>query len=213
VLRLFLALDLPVAVRRKLARWRDADLGGGGALRDGRALRPVAEEALHVTLVFLGATPEADVAELWGEVEAALGRSGAGAGASGRSGGAGVCGGHADGDGTLRAPRLTPVGIVAVPRGRPRLFALDLADEGGRAGELHGRVTGRLAAAGLHEPERRPFWPHVTLARVRRGPQRPRWAPGTPLMGPFTAPSLTLYRSHLSPAGSRYEALQSRRLG
>ena len=67
-MRLFLALDLPVDARRELAAWRDAEL------RERTDLRPVDEEALHVTLVFMGSKPEDTVAAL-DEVERQL-RSG-----------------------------------------------------------------------------------------------------------------------------------------
>ncbi len=46
--RLFLALDLPEDARARLADWRDVALGSRSDVR------PVAPEALHVTLVFLG---------------------------------------------------------------------------------------------------------------------------------------------------------------
>ena len=49
--RLFVALDLPAAVRDGLAAWQEH------ALTD-PALRPVRREALHVTLCFLGYHPE-----------------------------------------------------------------------------------------------------------------------------------------------------------
>ena len=45
---MFVALDLPDDARRQLAGWRDDLIAGR------RDLRPVAAEALHVTLVFLG---------------------------------------------------------------------------------------------------------------------------------------------------------------
>ena len=34
-------------------------------------------------------------------------------------------------------------------------------------GDLQRDLVGRLADEGLHEPEARDFWPHVTVARVR----------------------------------------------
>ncbi len=46
--RLFLALDLSEDARSRLAGWRDVALGSR------TDVRPVAPEALHVTLVFLG---------------------------------------------------------------------------------------------------------------------------------------------------------------
>jgi 2'-5' RNA ligase len=58
-------------------------------------------------------------------------------------------------------------------------------------------------------PEKRPFWPHVTLSRVKRGERR---VPGlsaqpAPPAEPFAAPALTLYRSTLRPQGALYEPL------
>jgi 2'-5' RNA ligase len=54
--RLFAALDLPVAVRTTLAAWAASAVG-----RDER-LRLVREDSLHVTLVFLGDRPDAGAA-------------------------------------------------------------------------------------------------------------------------------------------------------
>jgi len=66
-----------------------------------------------------------------------------------------------------------------------------------------------LAKAGLHEPERRAFRPHATVARLRAGARAPRV---TPREGPepvaFAGESVTLYRSRLSAAGARYEPLE-----
>ena len=47
--RLFVALDLPAPARAALAAFRDRV--------DPRLWRPVSDEALHVTLVFLGHRP------------------------------------------------------------------------------------------------------------------------------------------------------------
>lgn len=84
---------------------------------------------------------------------------------------------------------------------------------------MQAAISAALAEAELYKPEKRPFWPHLTLARVRGGGGR-RGAP--PAMPPFeTEPApasklggerVTLYRSHLSPGGARYERLASRRL-
>lgn len=53
--RLFVALDLPVAVRDDLARW-----GAACAVRDA-ALRAVRPEGLHVTLHFLGTREDVEI--------------------------------------------------------------------------------------------------------------------------------------------------------
>jgi RNA 2',3'-cyclic 3'-phosphodiesterase len=159
----------------------------------GRAeLRPVPAAHLHVTLAFLGGRPEGEIAAVADTALQAV-------------------------DG-LAAPELRPSRVVPVPTPYPRLFALDLADPEGRAHEAQHSVTGSLARAGLHSPERRPFWPHLTLARVRgvgRG-RRPAVAvpplQGAPPDRSLSFDRVTLYRSHLSPAGARYEALESHSL-
>ena len=69
-------------------------------------------------------------------------------------------------------PRLTPAGVRSLPPRNPRLFALDLDDEGGRASALQAAASAALEAGGWYRPEKRPFWPHLTLARVKRGERR-----------------------------------------
>ena len=144
-------------------------------------LRPVAAQALHVTLVFLGWQFEADVEAIWSAA--------AGAAAP------------------LHAARLTPREVRPIPPRRPRLFALDLGDEAGRATGLQAALSDALEAAGLYRPERRPFWPHITLARVRRGARAAPLEPRGPPPEPFGAATLTLYRSTLRPQGAIYDPL------
>ena len=90
-----------------------------------------------------------------------------------------------------------------LPPRDPRLFALDLDDEGGRAGALQAAVSDALEAGGWYKPEKRPFWPHITLARVKRGERRvpPLPADPAPPAEPSRRAMLTLYRSTLRPAG------------
>lgn len=153
------------------------------ALRGREELRPVPSRGLHVTLAFLGWTPADRVERVWKAASAA---------AADRT-----------------APLLTPAGIAGVPARRPRLFALHLADDdAGRAAALSGSVAGALAEADLHEPDERPFWPHVTLARVRRGAKAAPLAGEPPMLEPFTAGVVTLYRSDPSRSGARYTALE-----
>jgi 2'-5' RNA ligase len=77
------------------------------------------------------------------------------------------------------------------------------------AGGLAAQIEAACAAAGL-EAEKRPFQPHLTLARAR-----PRFGaalpslPEAPRLMPWRADELVLYRSHLSPKGSVYESLRS----
>ncbi len=152
---------------------------------EGRAdLRPVRPEALHVTLVFLGWQDESAADRIAETAFAALPNG--------------------------PAPRLAARGVRAVPPRDARLFALDLDDDDGeRAGALQGALAGVLEAGGLYRPEKRPFWPHITLARVKRGERRVPALPDEPRppAEPFDAGVVTLYRSILRPQGAVYEPL------
>jgi len=178
---MFLALDLPADARTVLAAWRDA------LVADRPDLRPVAPEALHVTLVFLG----------WQDEPAAEGISAAAFDAA-PAGGA-----------VLSAGAVKPL-----PPRDPRLFALDLDDAGGAASALQAATAGALDSGGWYTPEKRPFWPHMTLARVKRGERRvaPLPADLQPPGEPFEARELTLYKSTLRPQGALYEPLARRTL-
>jgi RNA 2',3'-cyclic 3'-phosphodiesterase len=186
--RLFVALDLPLRVREDLVAWQR------GALTD-PALRPVAAEALHVTLCFLAYHPERDIERI-AEVVKGVG------------------------------PRPIEIRFDAepapIPPNRPRLFAIDAQSEGAVA--LQAELSDRLEAARFYRPEKRPFRPHVTVARIkpskrsdseRRGHRRGRpmrvEAPPGPLPAelcePFGAARVTLYRSLLRPTGAEYVSL------
>jgi RNA 2',3'-cyclic 3'-phosphodiesterase len=152
------------------------------------ALRVVRPQALHMTLVFLGYQAEKDVRKI---AKAAF---------------------NVD----VQAPAVElerePLGV---PRGkRPRLIAL--AANSDETVALQNQVEERLVEAGFYEPEKRPFWPHLTVARVRpeasgsRKPAQVRTLPH-PLpehMFRFFRPTrLVLFRSHLRRTGAEYEAL------
>lgn len=152
-------------------------------LADRRDLRPVRPEALHVTLVFLGWQDEAAAERIAAAAFGVL----------------------PDGP----PPRLAPTEVRSVPPRDPRLFALDLDDEDGRAGALQAAASAALEADGWYRPEKRPFWPHVTLARITRGERRVPPLPGDPPPPSqrFEAATVTLYRSTLRPQGAVYEPL------
>jgi RNA 2',3'-cyclic 3'-phosphodiesterase len=167
-----------------------------GALTD-EALRVLSPEALHMTLVFLGWQRERDIDRI---AELATGEIAA------------------------EAPevRLLPDPVGVPPRGRPRLFAVDAESPG--AIELQSEVERKLVDAGFYEPEKRAFWPHLTVARVR-SERRPRGSGGKRRTGrymhvdeppgalpealqePFRAVRVALYRSILRPQGAEYASL------
>jgi 2'-5' RNA ligase len=178
--RLFVALELPEAVREGIVAW------GREALAD-PALRPLSPESLHITLAFLGYLAEKEIerlAAILGEVESRAASI------------------------ELRDPVAVP------PRGRARLFALPAESPG--AVSLQAELQERLVAARLYKPEKRPFWSHVTVARVRReerGSKRPASVSRPPgalpqaLLQPAVCRRLTLYRSQLQPQGAQYTPL------
>ena len=79
---------------------------------------------------------------------------------------------------------------------------------GGRE-ELRLVAPDALADAGLYTPEKRPFWPHVTLARVRKGARVRGIEMPEPPSEPWRGAAVTLYRSRLSREGARYDALET----
>ena len=90
--------------------------------------------------------------------------------------------------------------VKPLPPRSPRLFALDLADEQGRATALHSAASQALAGAHFYKPEKRPFWPHLTFARVKRGAEPPpALNSADPPGDAFDACEVTLYRSILRP--------------
>jgi len=178
--RLFIALDLPDAIRARIGAW------GTEVLTD-PALRPVPAENLHITLAFLGHRPEQDV----GPLAQAIAESVAPAPLI-----------------ELRDPVARP------PRGRPRLFALPALSPG--AEQIQAQLSEMLVSERLYEPERRPFWPHVTVARVRAGKhgsrrpievEKPRGKLPSEFSEPFHGIRVVLYRSELQPSGARYVPL------
>ena len=107
---------------------------------DDPVLRRLPADSLHVTLAFLGFRPEKEVGRIAAVVEVLEGPP----------------------------PLIELRGPVArPPRGRPRLFALPV--ESPETVSLQADLAARLASEGLYEPEKRPFWPHLTVARVRPG--------------------------------------------
>jgi RNA 2',3'-cyclic 3'-phosphodiesterase len=159
------------------------------------ALRPIAAGALHVTLCFLAYWPERDIERIAA---------------------------------TLETVPARPVEIrfvpepVPVPRNRPRLLAIEGQSDAAVA--LQAELSERLQSAGFYRPEKRPFWTHVTVARIkparrsasdRRGRRRglpmrvekpPDALPAT-LLEPFGAVRVALYRSNLRPTGAEYVSL------
>ena len=177
--RLFAALELPAPVRDTLGAF------GRAAAADDFALRAVRDDALHVTLAFLGHRGLDDIdpaREAVREVAAAVP------------------------DLWLGEP------LWLAPR-RPHVLTVEVADATGALLALQERVVAALVEAVGYEPDRRRFRPHVTVARVRRGAApRQRGLPDAPSAS-FAGEAVTLYRSWLGGGPARYEALERVPLG
>lgn len=141
------------------------------------AVRLMPTDALHVTLVFLGSQDPDELDSIGRAVVAAA-----------------------------RPLETLAVSEAAwLPPRRPGVLVADLVEEGSALAALRTDLVAALAP--WHEPEERAFRPHVTVARVRRGERiGARGVPAPPHLT-FGATALVLYRSHLEPGGSRYEAV------
>jgi RNA 2',3'-cyclic 3'-phosphodiesterase len=171
-LRLFVALELPDRVRTALLSFREA-------AADPDVWRPVAPEALHLTLAFLGRRPESDV----GVIEPVL-RAEEGP-----------------------APRLALAGAVLLPPRRARVLCAEVEDPDGTLAALQTRVSEGLEGADVYRPEKRPFRAHATVARIRTRARPPRTVTAVPEPLEFHGEAVTLFVSHLHPHGARYEPL------
>lgn len=147
-------------------------------------IRPVPLESLHVTLCFLGTCALEDVDAIAAACAITAG---------------------------LPIKGLRLGGAMWLPRRRPRALAVTIEDPTGTLARAQAAIADALAAGGWYRRESRPFLAHVTVARVvgdrrLRGISPPTPPPSLGLAG---TPTVTLYRSHPSPAGSRYEALRT----
>jgi RNA 2',3'-cyclic 3'-phosphodiesterase len=159
----------------------------GAPLREISALRPVPAEHLHVTLCFLGSRPVGEI----DDIAAACGVVAGEPVVSSRFGEA-----------------------VWLPRRRPGVLAVGLEDDSGGVARVQAALASALVAGGWYAPESRPFFAHVTAARVSAKGERfrpPRLAP--PPAAEVRCSRVTLYRSRLGSSGARYEPLVTVELG
>lgn len=156
---------------------------GAGVAAADPALASVPVESLHVTMAFLGECTGDAVPALGGAVSAAA----------------------------APLPALRFEGAVWLAPRRPHVLTAGLTDDDGALGAVHAALWAGLVPLGF-TPEERPFRPHLTVARVRRG-QRPRdLSVPVPPGGSFPASALTLMRSRLGGGAARYEPLERVRL-
>ena len=149
------------------------------------AARWIPAESLHITLWFLGEVRDERVAPITDRLRDAW---------------------------ETAAFTLTVCGAGAFPpHGPPRLIWLGITEGSNSLSDVYRELGARLEPLGF-EAERRPYHPHITIGRLTDAGRSARTV-RTTLKASGVRPgscqvcAVTLFRSHLSPHGSRYEPM------
>jgi RNA 2',3'-cyclic 3'-phosphodiesterase len=195
-MRLFIALDIDDAIRERISRFVE------GVRNFAPDARWAKDESLHVTLKFIGEQPDEKVDAIKQEL------SGVSAIAT--------------------EIRFRGYGFFPAPKSA-RVFWVGM-ESGPDLATLAAAIDKQMPALGIAKEERA-FSPHLTLARSAGGSGAPRWRKGdgpkrtfqhlqerlvalpTPEFGTMTPREFFLYRSQLSPKGSKYTKLAKFKLG
>ncbi len=182
-MRLFVAVELGEHVRRVAEATADVLRT---ALDSRITARWIPLENLHVTVRFIGHVPDDRAPAVISTVVAPL----------------------------AARPFDIRLGACGVfPRsGPPRVIWIGVEEGLSSLASIHEELNRRLAPLGF-EPEERPFSAHLTLARIKdvRGAAKAIRQAVTavePRPARCRVTHATLFQSRLSPAGSRYEALE-----
>ena len=184
MIRAFIAINLPPAVRARLAQF-EHELAVGFVAGAARWVRP---EQIHLTLTFLGDVPEESLSDL----ETALRRA---------------CQSSAPFE--LRAD-----GLGCFPHARnARVLWIGLLGDLDRLEELQARVEEQTRNWSARDAAR-PFQPHLTIARVKDLRLADRRRLGEKIaaharvsLGGWRVDRVDLMQSILSPHGAEYECL------
>ena len=179
-MRLFLAVDVSSQVRGSLEECVKH-------LRETRApVRWVKPEAIHMTIKFLGETPEEKLKDLIAAMES-------------------VCG-------CIMPFPITVTGLGAYPNlRRPRIIWAGVQEASGTLQRLWNHSEDAARTLGW-EKEKRGFSPHITLGRVKGSINLPRLSEVVKSLeskqwGDQEVPNLLLYSSRLKPGGAEYEVV------
>jgi 2'-5' RNA ligase len=187
-IRAFIAIDLPAEAKDAL---REVSAALGGLVPRGAvgtaAVRWVRPEQMHLTLRFLGDTPDERLPAILAALD-------------------GVAGRHAP-----FALRLSGVGCFPNAR-RPRVVWVGLAGEEAALLALKTDLDAALTPLGW-PPEDKPFRAHLTLGRVKdeHAAANATWAADVPPL-PVPAAALHLIQSDLRPDGPVYTILHTAQL-
>jgi len=192
--RLFVAVPVEESVRAVVGDLMERLAGEGAPIEERAPGQPrwVRVEGLHLTLRFLGATPDARQAEL----------------------------GRAIAEVALSASpfRVTLSGGGAFPNEQhPRVLWLGIAEGARELNSLAGRLSGQLERLGWAADDR-PLQAHLTLARTDGVPGADEVArhlidAGHDLRLSWTPDRLVLYKSVLGHGPSRYEVVSEAAFG
>jgi 2'-5' RNA ligase len=189
-MRLFVALDIDDSIRERITTFME------GVRNFAPDARWVKEESLHMTLKFIGEQPDEKVEQIRQSLATVT---------------ASPCEIEFRGYGFFPTPKSARVFWIGMESG-PELGALAAA------------IDEKTFAVGIPKEERK-FSPHLTLARGSGGSGSPRRLKGDrpnrvfdplqqklsnlpePNFGRMTAREFFLYRSQLSPKGSKYTKL------
>ena len=162
-MRLFIAVPLPLSLATRAATILPETVGG---------LRRVPSENLHVTLAFLGYTPDERLPDAIAAAEAAAVK--------------------------VEAFRLVFVRLGRFPeRGRPRVFWLGIAEGQDSLLRLGAAVAAELRSRKLRFDDR-PLSPHLTLARVPEALSLAEARDAAAVLGELHPPVLTTVVSDIA---------------
>ena len=175
--RTFVAIELPAGLRDALG-----SIPAAASLPAGTSVRWTPPENLHLTLRFLGDTPEEQLPPLADALDA-------------------VAAGAASFELELGAAGAFPEARNA------RVLWVGLDDADRRLRRLRNQVEAAVRGLGWKREGRR-FQPHLTLARLRRPTRLPAggWIETVPRCR-FAVEEVSLVRSTLKPAGAEYDVL------
>lgn len=189
-MRSFVAIELPDSLRRSLAETSE-ELSSKIAPRAVRWVRP---EGIHLTLKFLGDVDPSKMQDVRGVIQETV-------------------------------PKFSPFsfdvgGLGCFPSSRrPRVIWVGVRESTGEMAAMYEELERAFTAQGF-ERERRPFHPHLTLGRIRRGVSNSVarsvgekiTETGSFSLGKIEVKEICLFRSELKPSGAVYTRLLTAQL-
>ncbi|MGQ4892343.1 MAG: RNA 2',3'-cyclic phosphodiesterase [Candidatus Njordarchaeia archaeon] len=157
--------------------------------RSGALIKLVEPENIHATLKFLGEVDPKDIEAIYQKVDESCEN--------------------------FKSFNMTLQGLGAFPNPKyPRVVWIGVSDGAKEAEILANRISRNLESLGF-KPEKRPFTPHITIARVKRGNASLKGIiekHRDHQFGSFRVTEVRVKKSKLTPQGPIYTTLYSRKL-